>query len=90
MLFYFSFETILTSCNVQFFSFIIYGSGRKCFSEVLLENSWYVKLKITFLTIVGANGLASPRDFLVPTAWFEDKSYPGYTIVQKFGGVLLK
>jgi len=55
---------------------------------MLLENSWYVKLKITFLTIVGANGLASPRDFLVPTAWFEDKSYPGYTIVQKFGGEL--
>ncbi|KAG5149349.1 hypothetical protein JHK82_016230 [Glycine max] len=37
---------------------------------------------------IGANGLASPRDFLVPTAWFEDKSYPGYTIVQKFGGEL--
>eukprot|EP00256_Glycine_max_P070156 XP_025984751.1 homogentisate 1,2-dioxygenase isoform X3 [Glycine max] len=37
---------------------------------------------------IGANGLASPRDFLVPSAWFEDKSYPGYTIVQKFGGEL--
>ena len=51
---------------------------------MLLENSWYVKLKITFFYTIGANGLASPRDFLVPTAWFEDKSYPGYTIVQKF------
>lgn len=37
---------------------------------------------------IGANGLASPRDFLVPTAWFEDNSYPGYTIIQKFGGEL--
>lgn len=38
--------------------------------------------------VLGANGLAARRDFLVPTAWFEDKSYPGYTIVQKFGGEL--
>lgn len=37
---------------------------------------------------VGANGLAAPRDFLVPKAWFEEKSCPGYTIVQKFGGEL--
>ncbi|XLU20068.1 hypothetical protein S245_056134, partial [Arachis hypogaea] len=35
-----------------------------------------------------ANGLASPRDFLVPTAWYEDKFNPGYTIVQNFGGEL--
>ncbi|KAJ3683118.1 hypothetical protein LUZ60_013345 [Juncus effusus] len=37
---------------------------------------------------IGANGLASPRDFLVPKAWFEDKSYLDYTIIQKFGGEL--
>lgn len=37
---------------------------------------------------VGANGLASSRDFLVPEAWFEDVPCPGYTIVQKFGGEL--
>uniref|UniRef100_A0A2N9HEK3 homogentisate 1,2-dioxygenase n=1 Tax=Fagus sylvatica TaxID=28930 RepID=A0A2N9HEK3_FAGSY len=37
---------------------------------------------------IGANGLAAPRDFLVPTAWFEESSQPGYTIVQKFGGEL--
>ncbi|XP_075671122.1 homogentisate 1,2-dioxygenase [Castanea sativa] len=37
---------------------------------------------------IGANGLAAPRDFLVPTAWFEESSYPGFTIVQKFGGEL--
>lgn len=40
------------------------------------------------LWIVGANGLASSRDFLVPEAWFEDAPCPGYTIVQKFGGEL--
>ncbi|KAK7406268.1 hypothetical protein VNO78_07891 [Psophocarpus tetragonolobus] len=32
--------------------------------------------------------LTCGQDFLVPTEWFEDKSYPGYTIVQKFGGKL--
>ncbi|XP_057766480.1 homogentisate 1,2-dioxygenase [Salvia miltiorrhiza] len=37
---------------------------------------------------IGANGLASSRDFLVPEAWFENVQCPGYTIVQKFGGEL--
>ncbi|KAI3994872.1 hypothetical protein MKX01_037423 [Papaver californicum] len=37
---------------------------------------------------IGANGLAATRDFLVPTAWFEDEVRPGYIIVQKFGGEL--
>uniref|UniRef100_A0A6M2F9Q8 Homogentisate 1,2-dioxygenase n=1 Tax=Populus davidiana TaxID=266767 RepID=A0A6M2F9Q8_9ROSI len=37
---------------------------------------------------IGANGLAAPRDFLVPKAWFEDGSRPGYTVVQKYGGEL--
>ena len=36
---------------------------------------------------IGANGLANPRDFLTPVAWFEDVS--GETeIVAKFGGNL--
>lgn len=37
---------------------------------------------------IGANGLAASRDFLVPVAWYEECSRPGYTIVQKFGGEL--
>lgn len=41
-----------------------------------------------FLVCVGANGLASSRDFLVPVAWFENVPCPGYTVVQKFGGDL--
>ena len=38
----------------------------------------------------GANGLANPRDFLCPTAWFEDREVGpgGYTIVNKFQGEL--
>ena len=38
--------------------------------------------------MAGANGLASPRDFLSPTAWFEQAHRPGYMIVQKYGGEL--
>ena len=36
---------------------------------------------------LGANGLASPRDFEAPAAAFEDSATP-HTIVQKFGGRL--
>ncbi|CAH9115655.1 unnamed protein product [Cuscuta europaea] len=37
---------------------------------------------------IGANGLAAPRDFLAPVAWFDDSYHPDYNIVQKFGGEL--
>lgn len=36
---------------------------------------------------IGANGLANPRDFETPVAWYEDKDEP-CEIVQKFGGNL--
>ncbi|WP_425229552.1 homogentisate 1,2-dioxygenase [Sphingomonas sp.] len=36
---------------------------------------------------IGANGLANPRDFETPVAWFEDKDDPT-EVVQKFGGGL--
>jgi len=36
---------------------------------------------------IGANGLANPRDFETPVAWFEDDDRP-MTVVQKFGGRL--
>eukprot|EP00472_Partenskyella_glossopodia_P011118 CAMPEP_0197516364 /NCGR_PEP_ID=MMETSP1318-20131121/1259_1 /TAXON_ID=552666 /ORGANISM="Partenskyella glossopodia, Strain RCC365" /LENGTH=301 /DNA_ID=CAMNT_0043065067 /DNA_START=495 /DNA_END=1400 /DNA_ORIENTATION=+ len=38
---------------------------------------------------IGANGLANPRDFLHPTAWYEDKEQK-HIIVQKFLGSLYK
>jgi homogentisate 1,2-dioxygenase len=43
---------------------------------------------LVFPRPAGANGLASPRDFLSPTAWFEQAPHPGYIIVQKYGGQL--
>lgn len=36
---------------------------------------------------IGANGLANPRDFETPVAWYEDKDST-CEIVQKFGGTL--
>lgn len=40
--------------------------------------------------VSGANGLANPRDFLCPVAWFEDREVgsEGYTIVNKYQGSL--
>jgi len=38
-------------------------------------------------TSTGANGLANPRDFLCPVAWFEDREVE-YTVINKFQGCL--
>ena len=38
---------------------------------------------------IGANGLAEPRDFLQPTAWYEDRHCPdGFRITTKYAGKL--
>ena len=44
-------------------------------------------LRLPELGPIGANGLANPRDFLTPVAWFEDKDQPT-ELVQKFMGSL--
>lgn len=43
--------------------------------------------KLPDLGPIGANGLANPRDFLTPTAYFENKDIE-YKIVSKFQGAL--
>jgi homogentisate 1,2-dioxygenase len=41
------------------------------------------------LYVLGANGLANPRDFLTPVAWYEDRQVPGgYTVINKYQGKL--
>lgn len=40
------------------------------------------------LGAIGANGLANPRDFLTPTAFYEEKTNCDYTIVNKYVGQL--
>ncbi|XP_022257500.1 homogentisate 1,2-dioxygenase-like isoform X2 [Limulus polyphemus] len=37
---------------------------------------------------IGANGLANPRGFLTPVAWYEDKEVNKYTVINKFQGHL--
>lgn len=44
--------------------------------------------KLPDLGPIGANGLANPRDFLTPTAWFEDRNVDGYKVVSKYQGAL--
>lgn len=44
--------------------------------------------KLPDLGPIGANGLANPRDFLTPTAWFEDRTVEGFKMVSKFQGAL--
>lgn len=44
---------------------------------------------ISCACISGANGLANPRDYLTPVAWFEDRTVAtGYTIISKYQGKL--
>ena len=38
--------------------------------------------------VSGANGLANPRDFLSPVAWYEDKDVPVYEVISKYQGKL--
>ncbi|MEO9189740.1 MAG: homogentisate 1,2-dioxygenase [Acetobacteraceae bacterium] len=44
-------------------------------------------LRLPDLGPIGSNGLANPRDFLAPVAWFEDSDAPT-EMVQKFQGTL--
>ena len=39
---------------------------------------------------IGANGLANPRDFKTPTAWFQDVDGVEYKIVNKYSGHLFE
>ena len=44
-------------------------------------------LRLPELGPIGANGLANPRDFFAPTAWFEDRD-EAVELVEKFQGAL--
>lgn len=39
---------------------------------------------------IGANGLANPRDFLTPVAWYEDREVANYRIITKYQGHLFE
>ena len=46
-------------------------------------------LRLPDLGPIGANGLANPRDFLTPVAWYEDRDEP-IEVVQKIHGPALE
>jgi homogentisate 1,2-dioxygenase len=46
-------------------------------------------LKINFF-LLGANGLANPRDFLTPVAWYENCKGIEFKIVNKYQGHLFE
>lgn len=39
---------------------------------------------------IGANGLANPRDFLTPVAWYEDRDFDNFRIICKYQGHLFE
>ena len=54
----------------------------------LCEN-YGAPFKLPDLGPIGANGLANPRDFLTPVAWYEEREGP-MELVAKFGGALFR
>ena len=61
------------------------SQGRYIRTWILRAVSSIVMLYLHSMFHIGANGLANPRDFLSPVAWFEDIEVE-YTIVNKFQG----
>ena len=55
---------------------------------MLKRGSFPVSLKL-LCACSGANGLAAPRDFQTPVAWFEERAC-AYTIYQKLGGQMFQ
>ncbi|CAL1538029.1 unnamed protein product [Lymnaea stagnalis] len=65
------------------FSVDVKGNSRGYTLEVFSDH-----FQLPSLGPIGANGLANPRDFLTPVAWFEDREVKEYTIVNKYHGQL--
>ena len=65
------------------FSVAVNGASRGYIAEV-----YDAHFKLPDLGPIGANGLANPRDFLTPMAWFEDRDVSAFKIVAKYQGVL--
>ncbi|KAL2476391.1 Homogentisate 1 [Abeliophyllum distichum] len=76
-------ETVVLPQGVRFVVDLPDGPSRGYVAEIFGTH-----FQLPDLGPIGGNGLASPRDFLVPVAWFDQGSHPGYVIVQKFGGEL--
>jgi homogentisate 1,2-dioxygenase len=75
-------EIALIPCGMKFRVELPDGASRGYVAE-----NHGAALRLPDLGPLGANGLANPRDFLAPTAWFEDRDEPT-ELVQKFQGTL--
>jgi homogentisate 1,2-dioxygenase len=76
----------LEICVIQIgmrFSVAVEGEARGYIVEVFDTH-----FKLPDLGPIGANGLANPRDFQTPTAWYEDRDVEGYKIQTKYQGAL--
>ncbi|XP_056155810.1 homogentisate 1,2-dioxygenase [Lampris incognitus] len=66
------------------FSVDVFGETRGYILEV-----YGAHFELPDLGPIGANGLANPRDFQCPVAWYEDRTVDtGYTIINKYQGKL--
>uniref|UniRef100_A0A6Q2Y4F2 Homogentisate 1,2-dioxygenase n=1 Tax=Esox lucius TaxID=8010 RepID=A0A6Q2Y4F2_ESOLU len=66
------------------FSVDVFGDTRGYVLEV-----YGAHFELPDLGPIGANGLANPRDFLTPVAWYEDREVAnGYTVINKYQGKL--
>jgi homogentisate 1,2-dioxygenase len=75
-------EIAVIPCGMKFRVELLDGPARGYVAE-----NHDAALRLPDLGPIGANGLANPRDFLSPAAWFEDRDEPT-ELVQKFGGTL--
>uniref|UniRef100_R7VZG8 Homogentisate 1,2-dioxygenase n=1 Tax=Aegilops tauschii TaxID=37682 RepID=R7VZG8_AEGTA len=79
--------SLLNSTEPSFRLFTLFSSSSFTTSECLIDSA-VCSCSCSCPLVPGANGLASARDFLSPTAWYEQAHRPGYVIVQKYGGEL--
>jgi homogentisate 1,2-dioxygenase len=75
-------EIVVIPCGMKFRVELPDGPSRGYVAE-----NHGAALRLPDLGPIGANGLANPRDFLAPAAWFEDRDEPT-ELVQKFQGTL--
>jgi homogentisate 1,2-dioxygenase len=75
-------QIALVPRGVRFKVLLPDGSARGYLTE-----NYGASFRLPDLGPIGANGLANPRDFETPVAWFEDRDEPT-ELIQKFGGRL--
>lgn len=78
-------EILLIPRGVKFKAELLDASARGYVLEVYGSH-----LELPQLGPIGSNGLANPRDFLAPKAWYEDSSDRPYRLRAKYAGRLFQ